>query len=52
MRDRQLEILKMLGCGKTSRVIAEELKVSAKTIDTHLSNIKEKLLVKTGHELV
>jgi DNA-binding NarL/FixJ family response regulator len=42
----------MIGHGKGTRSIAEELKVSIKTVDAHRANIKDKLLLKSGNELV
>ena len=52
LSDRQFEIFQMIGHGKGTRVIAEELKVSIKTVDAHRANIKDKLLLKSGNELV
>jgi DNA-binding CsgD family transcriptional regulator len=42
----------MIGQGKATRSIAEELHVSVKTVDAHRANIKEKLGLRTGNELV
>lgn len=52
LSDRQFEIFQMIGHGKGTRLIAEELKVSVKTVDAHRANIKEKLRLRTGNELV
>jgi DNA-binding NarL/FixJ family response regulator len=52
LSDRQFEIFQMIGHGKGTRTIAEELKVSIKTVDAHRANIKDKLLLKSGNELV
>lgn len=52
LSDRQFEIFQMIGQGKGTRVIAEELTVSVKTVDAHRANIKEKLHLKSGNELV
>jgi DNA-binding NarL/FixJ family response regulator len=52
LSDRQFEIFQMIGQGKGTRVISEELNVSVKTVDAHRANIKEKLHLKTGNELV
>jgi DNA-binding NarL/FixJ family response regulator len=52
LSDRQFEIFQMIGQGKGTRAIAEELKVSVKTVDAHRANIKEKLGLRTGNELV
>lgn len=40
---RELEILKMLAQGRRNSEIAETLKLSQKTISSHVQNIKEKL---------
>lgn len=40
---RELEILRQLVTGKTNRSIAEELQLSSKTVDRHVSNIFDKL---------
>lgn len=52
LSDRQFEIFQMIGQGKGTREIAEELKVSVKTVDAHRANIKEKLGLRSGNELV
>ena len=40
---RELDILRLVAQGKTSKTIARELRLSVKTIDRHLSNIFTKL---------
>jgi len=52
LSDRQFEIFQMIGHGKGTRSIAEDLGVSVKTVDAHRANIKEKLHLKSGNELV
>jgi DNA-binding NarL/FixJ family response regulator len=52
LSDRQFEIFQMIGQGKGTRAIAAELNVSVKTVDAHRANIKEKLSLRTGNELV
>jgi DNA-binding NarL/FixJ family response regulator len=52
LSDRQFEIFQMIGQGKGTRSIAENLNVSVKTIDAHRAHIKEKLGLKSGNELV
>lgn len=52
LSDRQFEIFQMIGHGKGTRIISEDLKVSIKTVDAHRANIKDKLMLKTGNELV
>jgi len=52
LTDRELEILNLIGQGKESRLIAEELHISIKTVDTHRGHLKEKLGLKNGTELI
>ena len=51
LSDRELEIFRMIGNGKTSGSIADELFLSTHTIDTHRENIKRKLGLKNAAEL-
>ena len=50
--DRELEVLQLVGQGRGTRQIAEELHVSVKTIESHYAKIKEKLNLKTANELI
>jgi DNA-binding NarL/FixJ family response regulator len=43
LTDREFEIFQLIGQGKSTRDIAEQLHLSTKTIDVHRSHIKEKL---------
>jgi DNA-binding NarL/FixJ family response regulator len=43
LTDREAEILLMIGKGKTTASIAQELGLSVKTVETHQAHIKEKL---------
>ncbi len=52
LTDREFEILRLVGFGLGTRKIAEKLNRSVKTIEAHRANIKEKLGLKTGIELV
>lgn len=52
LSDRELEVLQLTGQGYSTKVCAETLHVSAKTIETHYSHIKNKLGLKNGHELI
>ena len=52
LTDREFEILQLLGRGKDSHDIAAELHLSVKTVDAHRSNIKEKLTLNSGTELI
>ena len=49
---RELEVLRLIGHGKTSKEIARDLDVSVRTIDVHRANIKRKLRAKSTSELV
>ena len=51
LSDRELEVFKMIGTGKTTRQIAEELHLSVKTVETHRENIKTKLDIPNSAEL-
>lgn len=48
---REREVLQLLAEGKTSKVIAERLELSIKTIETHRRNISQKLGLKSIAEL-
>lgn len=52
LSDRELEVLRLIGQGLTTRQIAEKLFVSTKTIDSHYANIKNKLNLNNSHELI
>jgi len=52
LSDRELEVFRLLGAGKTTREIAEQLHLSIKTIETHRAHIKTKLGLKNAAELV
>ena len=50
LSDRELEVFDLLGRGLTAREIAERLKLSIKTVETHRDKIKVKLKIKsTAH---
>ena len=48
---RERQVFQMLGAGKSARVIAGDLGLSAKTIETHRQRIKQKLHIENGAEL-
>jgi len=52
LTDREFEVLQLLGQGKGTREIAEQLRLSVKTVDAHRANLKHKLELKTASELV
>ena len=52
LSDRELEVFQLLGNGFATRQIAEHLNLSIKTIESYRENLKLKLNVKTGAELI
>jgi DNA-binding NarL/FixJ family response regulator len=52
LSDRELQVFQMLGEGKTSRQIAEELDLTIPTIHSFRTRIKEKLQCQNATELV
>lgn len=52
LSDRELEVFQMLGEGKPSRQIAEELNLTIPTIHSFRNRIKEKLQLKNSTEMV
>jgi len=52
LTSREYEVLRLIGFGLGTRQIAEKLKRSVKTVEAHRANIKEKLGIKTGLELI
>jgi DNA-binding NarL/FixJ family response regulator len=51
LSDREFEIFRMLGEGRTTKEIADRLHLSPKTVAVHRGHIKEKLDVKSATEL-
>ena len=52
LTNRELEIIKLLSDGLSNQKIAEELSISHRTVDTHRTNIMQKVKVKNVAELV
>jgi DNA-binding NarL/FixJ family response regulator len=52
LTDREFEIFRLIGQGKSTRDVAEQLHLSPKTVDVHRSHIKEKLDLKDATALV
>lgn len=52
LSDREMEVLKMIAEGKTSREIADLLFISVKTVGTHKQHISEKLNLNTTADMV
>jgi DNA-binding NarL/FixJ family response regulator len=51
LSDREYEVLRLLASGKTVTQVAEEMKLSVKTISTYRTRILEKMKMKTNAEL-
>lgn len=52
LSDRELEVFGLIGRGMGPSEIAEQLHLSVKTIETHRENIKKKLSLRSGSELI
>lgn len=52
LTDRELEIFGMLGAGLSTRVVADRLHVSFKTVEAHRENIKVKLGAQSARQLL
>lgn len=52
LTDRELEVLEMIGKGTPTKLIADKLKISTRTVEAHRSHIKEKLGITDGPALV
>jgi DNA-binding NarL/FixJ family response regulator len=52
LSDRELEVFRMIGEGRATREIADELRLSIKTVETYQAHIKEKLGLRSGRELI
>ncbi len=51
LSDRELEVFRLIGEGNGTRQIAERLKLSVKTIESHREHLKSKLTLQSGAEL-
>ncbi|MBX3735298.1 MAG: response regulator transcription factor [Candidatus Didemnitutus sp.] len=52
LTDRELQVFRLVGLPLPTRVIAERLGVSVKTVETHRENIKNKLALDSHQELL
>jgi DNA-binding NarL/FixJ family response regulator len=52
LSDRELAAFELIGRGKTTRQVAEELCISPKTVETYRQRIKQKLSLSNNSELV
>lgn len=51
LSDRELQVFRLIGQGRTTRQIAEALHLSVKTIESHREHIKQKLNLDSSAEL-
>jgi len=52
LTDRELEVFRLIGGGHSTRQIAEELRLSVKTVESYQAHIKEKLSLRSARELM
>lgn len=52
LSDRELEVFELTGQGLTTSEIAEQMRISVKTVQSYRSRIKDKLNVESAHELM
>ena len=52
LSDREFEVFRLLGSGKSTKEAAEALHLSPKTVDVHRGRIKEKLQLKDAPSLI
>jgi len=52
LSDREFEVFRLLGSGKSTKEVAEALHLSPKTVDVHRGRIKEKLQIKDASSLI
>jgi DNA-binding NarL/FixJ family response regulator len=52
LSDRELQVLRRVGCGMSTKEIAAELFISVKTVETHREHLKQKLELADSGELL
>lgn len=52
LSDREMEVFRALGEGRSTREIADALHLSVKTVETHRAHIKDKLKIGTATDLI
>ena len=52
LSDREMQIIELVAAGLTNEKIAEELEISKRTVDNHISNILDKTGANNRVELV
>jgi DNA-binding NarL/FixJ family response regulator len=51
LADRELEVFQLLGCGQSTKDIAQTLNLGESTVETYRARIKEKLQLRSSAEL-
>ena len=52
LSDRELEIFRLIGLGKTTHEIAELFSVTQKTVESHRTHVRQKLKLGSATELI
>jgi DNA-binding CsgD family transcriptional regulator len=52
LSDREFEVFRLFGEGKTAKEIADKLNLSPKTVSVHRDHIKDKLAYATSAEMI
>lgn len=52
LTDRELDVFRLIGLGYESKRIAQDLRISVKTVQAHCANIKDKLGLANANELI
>jgi DNA-binding NarL/FixJ family response regulator len=52
LSDRELEVFELIGKGKSSNEIADQLHLATKTVETYRSRIKEKMNFKNSTQMM
>jgi DNA-binding NarL/FixJ family response regulator len=52
LSDRELEVFRLIGSGLSTRQIADELRLSVKTVESYQAHIKDKLALHSSRDLV
>jgi DNA-binding NarL/FixJ family response regulator len=52
LTDREFEVFQLIGNGKSTRAVGEQLHISPRTVDAHRAHIKKKLGLENGNALV
>jgi DNA-binding NarL/FixJ family response regulator len=52
LSDRELQVLQLMGKGLGTRVIAEQMHISVKTVESYRARLKDKMNLRSGTELL